>query len=129
MMELKFIQIYNLIEAIESLQDKPMPFKLSLILAKNLSALNQEKDFYLEREREFFTKFLQFDEKTGEPIENKPGVYAIKTGMEQECMEARKALDDFTVNIELRKIPVALIENLDFTPKQLVALELIIEEE
>ena len=53
----------------------------------------------------------------------------IKEGKEEECRTAREELDKFTTEVELRKIPIALVENLELTPKQVGALEIIIEEE
>jgi hypothetical protein len=38
-------------------------------------------------------------------------------------------LNNFEVDIELRKIPINLIEDMEFTLGQLTALEMLIEEE
>jgi hypothetical protein len=105
-----------------------MPFKLSLILAKNNALLDKEVEFYVEQERNFATKFLVTDEN-GQFVSEQPGVYRIKEGMEEECRAAREELNKFTTNVELRMIPASLLENLEFTPKQLEALEIIIDEE
>lgn len=128
-MELRFVQIANLNDALTALKDKQLPFKLSLIIAKDLALLEREIDFYVEREREFADKYLQKDEETGTYIQEREGVFRIKEGMESECAEARKELDAFTTEVELRTIPVGLVENLELTPAQVGALEIIIEEE
>lgn len=128
-MELKFQQLYNLNETLKELQENKMPFKLGLIIAKNLGLLESELNFYLEQERQFALKYLVVNEETGELESSAPGVFKIKDGMQEECGIARKELDEFVAKIDLRTIPVSLIENLDFTPKQLMALEVIIEEE
>ena len=127
-MTLNFNQISMLTDCINEMQETKMPFKLSLILAKNSALLKQETEFYIERERDFASKYLEADEN-GQFIQTAENVFKIKEGMEAECREAREELDAFTVDIELRKIPVSLIENMDFTPKQIEALELIIDEE
>ena len=49
--------------------------------------------------------------------------------MEEECRKAREELDGFTTDVELRMIPVALVEDLELTPKQVEAFEMILEEE
>lgn len=128
-MTLNFTQISSLIETIESLQDSKMPFKLSLIFAKNLAALKKEEEFYIEQERKFAMEYLKFDAEKQEFVQNGPGVFAIQNGKEEECRKAREELNEFTADVELRTIPVGLIEDMEFTPKQLGALELIIEEE
>lgn len=127
-MTLNFAQIMELLNVIEELRDTKMPFKLSMILAKNAKALETEKDFYVERERDFIKKYIEFDEN-GQLVQQAENVYKVRDGMEEECRQARADLDSFESELDLRKIPITLIENMEFTPKQLVALELIIEEE
>ena len=117
-----------MLDACNELRDTKMPFKLSLILAKNIAALTSEQDFYIEREKEFATKYLDTDEN-GQFIQQGPNAFKIKDGMERECMEARTELNNFESEVNLRMIPVNLIEDMEFTPKQLEALEMIIEEE
>lgn len=128
-MTLNYMQINSLIEVITELQDTKMPFKLSLILAKNLNALKKEEDFYIEQERSFAQKFLQFDEEKQTFVQSTPGVFAIKEGLEEECRTAREELNAFSTELELRTIPIDLIDNMEFTPKQIAALELILAEE
>lgn len=127
-MTLNFIQISELINVFETLKDMKMPFKLSLILAKNIAMLEKEYEFYIERERDFAFKYLQTDEN-GQFIQEKENVFKIKDGLEQECKEARMELNKFESEVALRKIPVSLIENMEFTPNQLAVLEILIEEE
>ena len=128
-MTLNFNQISELIAVMTELQDTKMPFKISLMLAKNLNLLKKEEEFYIEQERQFAQKYLEFDTEKQEFVQTSQNVFKIKEGLEQECREAREALNDFTAEIELRMIPLSAIETMEFTPKQLAALELIIEEE
>lgn len=128
-MTLNFNQISELISVMTELQDTKMPFKISLMLAKNLNLLKKEEEFYIEQEREFAQKYLEFDAEKQEFVQTAQNVFKIKDGLEQECREAREALNDFTAEIELRMIPLSAVETMEFTPKQLAALELIIAEE
>lgn len=128
-MYLNFIQIGNILHACKELQEVKMPFKLSLILAKNIATLQNEYDFYIDREREFALKYLEIDEKTQQFKQISEGVFKIKEGLEEECQEARNELNNFSIDINLRMIPISLIENMDLTPAQVSGLELIIEEE
>lgn len=127
-MKLNFIQVTEMLDVCEELKETKMPFKLSLILAKNISALKVEWNFYIEREREFAMKYLDTDEN-GQFIQQTKNAFKIKDGLEQECMEARMELNSFESDINLRMIPMNLIEDMEFTPKQLAALEMLIEEE
>lgn len=128
-MTLNFNQISELISVMTELQDTKMPFKISLMLAKNLNLLKKEEEFYIEQERQFAQKYLEFDAEKQEFVQTAQNVFKIKDGLEQECREAREALNDFTAEIELRMIPLSAVETMEFTPKQLAALELIIAEE
>jgi len=82
----------------------------------------------VQQEREFALKFLEFDEQ-GNPIQEGEGMFKIKDGMQQECLEARTELNKFTCDCDLRSIPMSLIEKLELTPDQVAGLELIIDEE
>ena len=128
-MTLNFNQISELISVMTELQDTKMPFKISLMLAKNLNLLKKEEEFYIEQERQFAQKYLEFDAEKQEFVQTAQNVFKIKDGLEQECREAREALNDFTAEVELRMIPLSAVESMEFTPKQLAALEMIIEEE
>lgn len=127
-MKLNFMQVSEMLAVCEELKETKMPFKLSLILAKNISMLKEEQNFYIEREREFATKYLDTDEN-GYFIQQDNNSFKIKDGLVEECMEARNELNNFEVEVNLRTIPVHLLENMEFTPKQLTALEMLIEEE
>ena len=127
-MELTFNQINEVMTSLNDLKDKQLPFKLSLIIAKNITTLQKEVDFFIEQERNFAFKFLQVNED-GTFVTEGEGVFKIKEGMEEECRKARAELDAFTVDVELRKIPMSAIENLEITPQQVAGLELLIDEE
>lgn len=126
-MNINFTTVQSLLTGLNELASKELPFKLSLIVAKNLALLNKEQEFYIEQEREFAFKYLVIED--GQFVQEKENVFKIKEGMEEECMEAREALDKFEIDIELRKLPASLLENLDFSPRTLMALESIIDEE
>lgn len=127
-MTLNFNQIASLLEVMNTLQGEKVPFKLGLIIAKNTALLKKEEEFYIEREREFAQTYLDTDEN-GMFVTQGEGIYKIKDGMEEECRAARVALNEFECDVELRTIPMSLIENMEFTPAQLLALECIIEED
>ena len=128
-MKINNMQLVSLREAISGIKDQKMPFKLGMILAKNLTLLDKEYEFYMEREREFALKFLEYDPQTGKFIETAPNVIKIKQGLEEECRTARADLDSFENDLALRTIPMNLLDELEFTPAQLAALECLIEEE
>ena len=127
-MTLNYVQISNLISVCDELKDTKMPFKLSLILAKNSNMLKAEQEFFIEREREFATKYLQTDE-TGQFVMEGENILKIKPGLEKEGQEARNELKQLTTDVQLREIPLSLVENMEFTPNQMAVLEGLIKEE
>ncbi len=126
-MTINFTMLQSLMTGLNELASKELPFKLSLIIAKNLSLLEQEQEFYLNQEREFAFKYLEM--KDGQFVQEQENVFKIKEGLEKECQEARETLNKFESEVDLRKIPVSLLENMEFNPKTLMALESIIDEE
>lgn len=128
-MVIKFSEIVSMLETCKALKETKMPFKLSLILAKNIKALELEQEFYIEREREFAMKYLEVDEETGGFKQLSEGVFKIKEGLEEECRVERIELNNFETDINLMMIPMALLENMDFTPEELLGIEKLIEEE
>lgn len=127
-MTLNYVQISNLISVCDELKDTKMPFKLSLLLAKNSNMLKAEQEFFVEREREFAIKYLETDEN-GQFVTEGDNIFKIKPGLEKECQEARSELNQFTTDVQLREIPLSLVENMEFTPSQLSVLESLIKEE
>lgn len=128
-MTLTYTQLSSILGVLKELQEMKMSFKLSMIIAKNIDMLEKEEEFYIRQEQEFALKYLARDEETGEFIQKQPGMFEIIPELLEECQEARKALDEFTAEVELKMIPMSLIEDFDFTPAQVKGLSLIINEE
>lgn len=126
-MTINFTILQSLMTGLNELASKELPFKLSLIIAKNLSLLEKEQEFYISQEREFAMKYLVMED--GQFVQERENIFKIKEGLEKECQEARETLNKFESTVELRKIPVSLIENMEFNPKTLMMLESIIDEE
>lgn len=126
-MIINFTILQSLMTGLNELAEKELPFKLSLLVAKNLSLLEKEQEFYMAQEREFAFKYLVIE--NGQFVQERENVFKIKEGMEKECQEARETLNKFESKVDLRKLPVSLLEKLDFSPKTLMALESIIDEE
>lgn len=128
-MILNSTQTMELLNVLRELQEVKLPFRISLIFAKNIKLLEKENEFFTEQERDFALKYLEIDPETQQFVETQPGVYKIKADLIDECQEARKALNDFTVDVDLKTLKAKDFEQFDLTPKQVAALEIIIEEE
>lgn len=122
-------QITALLEALKELQEMKLPFRISMIFAKNIKVLEAENEFYISQEREFAQKYLEIDPETQQFVETQPGIFKIKENMIEDCRAAREALDAFTSEVNLKTLKISDLEKYDFTPKQVAALEVIIEDE
>ena len=127
-MKLNYMQIHGAIESLTALAEEKLPFKTTLIMSKNLAALKAEEEFYIEQERKFATEYLEVGED-GNFIQNAPGVFQIKEGKQQECAEARRELDAFETDINLRMIPVSAFGKLDVSINQLTGIEFLLEDD
>ena len=52
-MELTCMQLVDAYNTVKELSEQKLPFKLSLLVSRNLAALQKEYDFYMEQERKF----------------------------------------------------------------------------
>ena len=127
-MKITYSKMEQLISGIQGIQNEKMSFRLSMIFAKNLANLKKEEEFYFEQERKFAQDYLVFNDD-GTLATTGQNMFKVKEGKEKECAEARKAIDTFEVDVDLRKVPVADIEGLEFTPAQLTDPMDLIEEE
>jgi hypothetical protein len=55
---MQMIDAYN---TIKDLSEQKLPFKLSLLVSRNLSALQKEYEFYIEQEKKFVFEYLVID--------------------------------------------------------------------
>ena len=127
-MKLNYMQIHSAIESLTALAEEKMPFKTTLIMSKNLAALKAEEEFYIEQERKFAMEYLEIGED-GNFVQSAPGVFQIKEGKQQECAEARKALDAFESDVNLRMIPVDAFDKINVTINQLAGIDFLLEDD
>lgn len=123
--------IVNFLNLYEDLKKEKLPFKLSLILAKNNQIIEKEYDFYLEQRDQLMDKYFVLDEASGAYItlNKEKTIFKIKDGLDQECHDAFKELEEFEVQVDLRTIPSSMLENLNFTLEHVEALSMLLEEE
>ena len=60
-MELTCMQLVDAYNTVKELSEQKLPFKLSLLVSRNLAALQKEYDFYMEQERKFVLEYLIID--------------------------------------------------------------------
>ena len=60
-MKLVYNQLIKLNGVLKEIENNSMPFKLSLIVAKNLAAITPEVQFFVSKEMEFAQNYLEFN--------------------------------------------------------------------
>ena len=128
-MQLTFMQISDAYDVLKELSTQKLPFRLSFLISRNLAALKDEYEFYLDQEQKFISEYLVINYEKGELEQIKPGVFKIQEGKENDCVKAREDLDNFKADLDIRKIPISLLETINFSPAQLLAIDFMIEEE
>ena len=128
-MKLNFAKLSEAYSVMKEISEQKLPFRLSLLVSRNMAALQKEYDFYIDQERKFAVEYLVINQETGELEQTQPGMFRIQEGKQEECIKAREALDNFEADFDIRMIPVSMLENLEFTPAQLMAIEFMIDEE
>ena len=127
-MKLNFVQIHELTTVFNEIKNTPMPFKLSLIIAKNMDWLEKEFNFFKQAEQDFALKYLVLDSATNSFVKTEDGGFKIKDGMQEECLREREDLDNFTVEVNPTYIDVNLLENFTLSPRQVKVLSLLLKE-
>ncbi len=128
-MKLNFAKLSEAYSVVKEISEQKLPFRLSLLMSRNLAALQKEYDFYIDQERKFAVEYLIINQETGEIEQSQPGMFRIQEGKQEECFKARQELDNFEAEFDIRKIPISMLEDLEFTPAQLLAIEFMIDDE
>lgn len=122
-------QAHEAYTVLQELAGIKLPFKASLIISRNIKVLQKESEFYIEQEQNFVRDYLEIDTETGMLVQNEPGVFKIQDGKIEECYKARLDLDAFEVEVDIKKLPINILENIELTPVQLMAIEFMIEDD
>ena len=128
MIKLKMGELLNSTEILQKLASKELKARLALEVARMLKAIEKEMQDFNDIRMKLITKYGEKDEN-GELITDEKGNCKI----EQEHVETfSNELNDMIaaeVEINANKLKIEQLENLDFTPAEMSALEPFIDEE
>jgi hypothetical protein len=118
---MKIIDLLNAQPVMQEVSSRKMPAKLSYALAKNFRLINTELEDYNNIRLKLLSENWVLDEKTKK--------YDIPDSDQEKWKKMHDELIDSECEYKPYKINMTLIENLDWTPNELLSLWFIFEGE
>ena len=128
MIKVKLIDLINSTETLQKLAQKDFKAKLAWSIARLLKAAEVEIQSFNEARTNLIKKYGEKNEK-GELITDEKGNCKIlETGVKEFNTELNELVES-EVEIQANKIKIEMLEDLDFTPSDMAAVEPFIEME
>lgn len=126
-MKLTNRKIVNTVNSIGIVSNRSLPIKASYAISKNLLKLEKEVEAYnLEREK-LLNKYAEKDE-AGQRKVNENGNVPIKKEHIEDWNREITELLDIEVEINIHKFDLAVLDNIEISPQELMAIDFMIEE-
>lgn len=122
MIQVKIADLLNSTETLQKLAQKDFKAKLAWSIARLLKAAEKEIQDFNETRMNLIKKYGSKDDQ-GELITDEKGNCQIPDGEIETFTTELNDLLNTEVEITASKIDIALLENLDFTPSDMAALE------
>ena len=121
-------ELLNATEALQNLAKKELKARLALSISRILKNAEGEIQNFNDTRMNLIKKYGEKDEN-GELITTEDGNCKIPEDVATEFSNELNSLLDETIEINANKMTLEQLENLDFTPKDMVMLEPFIETE
>lgn len=128
MIKIKVSDLLNATETLQKLSQKELKAKLALSIARLLKEAEREIQNFNEVRMNLINKYGEKDEKGELITDDKGNCKIIPDGIETFSKELNDLVTT-DVEINANKLKLDDLENLDFTPGDMVALEPFIETE
>ena len=126
MISVKISDLLNSTETLQKLSQKDFKAKLAWTIARLLKSAEGEIQSFNDTRMNLIKKYGEKDEN-GELITDDKGNCKIENNSMDEFSKELNELIDTTVEINANKIKMELLEDLDFTPSDMVILEPFVE--
>lgn len=126
MIKVKIANLLNSTDTLQKLSQKDFKAKLAWSIARLLKAAEVEMQGFNEARMTLIKKYGEKDEN-GELITDDSGNCKIQNETLQEFTDELSELISSEVEINANKIPINLLEDVDFTPGEMAVLEPFIE--
>lgn len=126
-MKLTNRKIVNTVNSIGIVGNRSLPIKASYAISKNLLKLEKEAEIYnLEREK-LLDKYSEKDENGNRKVGKNGNVIIKKEHIEDWNREITELLD-IEVEIDIHKFALAVLDHVEISPQELMAIDFMIEE-
>lgn len=127
MIEVKLRDVINSAEVMRTLSTQQLKGKVAFRVARLLRELEKEFTLFNEKRADLIKEYGQKDEN-GELKTNENGDFMLEPERAQEFYNMMDELLNTDLSINAEKIAFEDIENVEFTPTQILSIENFIEE-
>jgi hypothetical protein len=119
-------EIQSKVQILQTITQRQLPVKASYAIAKNINSINKELKIFESEKLKIINDFALKDESGNPKIED--NAYKIIVGKEEECNSKINELLDIEVDVEIRTFNINCIENMNFSPSELLEIDFMIVE-
>ena len=127
-MKLKFSDLQSFSDSYSEIKDEKMSINLAFQLSQISKAVSECMAFYQEKASLYFEQYAEKDGDSYKLTPDKNGVI-LKSETANEARQKFKELDSYEFPIEIKKIKLSSLSDLNLSPSNLSGLLPFIEEE
>jgi len=128
MIDVKLREIIGSADMLKQVSEMKLRGRTAWKVAKLLKKLEEELNLFTSTREKLIKEYAEKDENGNFVINEKTNEYTFSEENMNKFMTELNELTEGTVHIDADKIRLDELENLDFTPTQMVGLEPFIEE-
>lgn len=126
MIQMKAGDLLRAKDILSRLANTEMSAKDCFKVLRILKAIDAEYNSIIESQKKTLEKYAEYDE-SGEMQVNDKGGIVLRMQESEQCVAEMNELYSTIISLPCEKIEAGLLENLSFTPSQLLAIEGLIE--
>ncbi|UBK38687.1 hypothetical protein KLF44_04545 [Clostridium perfringens] len=126
MVKLTNKEILERVPVLAELRSRKLPIKVSYAIAKNISKIEKELKFYNDGRSKIISEYCL--RKQDGSLKITDGKYDIDPKRIESFNKEIDELQEIEVEIDIHKFNIALLENIEMTPDELIKIDFMIEE-
>lgn len=127
MIDIKLKDIVNSTDTLKQLADMKLPGKVAWQVGKLLQRLEIELNLFSATREKFIRQFVDKDENGEMIVNEKTHEYVFTPENKQQFINELNEVLEENIHIDMDKISIDALADLDFTPAQMLVLEPFIE--
>ena len=127
MIKMTITEILNVVPVLQEMSNKSFPGATSFKIARLIKACEIELQTFEESRRKIIEEYGEKDEKGELKIFDNQQI-KVKEEYREKCAVSLNELLNTEIELNVSKIPVNSLEQIDITPNELIKMEAFIEE-